>query len=359
MDVITVLQPENHVLINKNTKTITKFLPKEDFSPVFENQNTKEVYGFFFSYPIIFSILCLTFVLSIPFMQNRVGGYRLGQISFSSDNLIENYLRNAVSEQDSSILEKEGLGTDLSFKSFSVEYKNYTVKSGETISSIISRFGLKNISTLLSVNGIDNARRIKSGQILKIPSMDGLIYTVMRGDTISKIAQKYSLSITALLDVNDLDSETLVLGQKLFIPGATLSTYELRKALGELFIMPINGRLTSNYGTRNDPFTGVKSFHTGIDLAAPTGTIIKAALDGKVAATGYSSVYGNYAIISHDGGYQTLYGHMSAISCKKGQTIVQGGRVGLVGNTGYSTGSHLHFTVYKNGKTIDPFSVLK
>ena len=147
-------------------------------------------------------------------------------------------------------------------------------------------------------------------------------------------------------------------GQTLFIPGGSLSTMALRRAMGELFISPVLGRLTSPYGYRKDPFTGVRSFHTGIDIAAPTGTAIKATLDGKVATTGYSPVYGNYVIITHDAGYQSLYGHMSTINVLRGQNVIQGARLGSVGNTGYSTGSHLHFSVYRNGKMVNPSSLL-
>ncbi|MBQ5432404.1 MAG: M23 family metallopeptidase, partial [Treponema sp.] len=108
-----------------------------------------------------------------------------------------------------------------------------------------------------------------------------------------------------------------------------------------------------------DPFTGIKQHHTGIDMACPTGTPIKAAKSGKVSFTGYSNVYGKYVIVTHADGYQTLYGHMSRITTKKGQVVDQGSQLGLVGSTGYSTGPHLHLSVYKNGKLIDPLSVLK
>jgi murein DD-endopeptidase MepM/ murein hydrolase activator NlpD len=134
---------------------------------------------------------------------------------------------------------------------------------------------------------------------------------------------------------------------------------DLRKALGELFVTPVMGRLTSPFGYRSDPFTGVRTFHTGIDIAAPTGTAVKATLDGKIATTGFSSVYGNYVIVTHGEGYQSLYAHLSSVSVKRGQRITQSAVIGRVGNTGYSTGSHLHFSVYKHGKMIDPKSVLK
>jgi murein DD-endopeptidase MepM/ murein hydrolase activator NlpD len=132
-------------------------------------------------------------------------------------------------------------------------------------------------------------------------------------------------------------------------------------ALGELFKCPITAkwRLSSPYGNRADPFTGVKKFHTGMDMAAPTGTPVKAALDGKVVAVSFNQVYGNYVIISHINGYQSLYAHLHTATAKVGQRINQGDKLGLVGSTGYSTGPHLHFTVYKNGKLVNPQELIK
>ena len=94
-------------------------------------------------------------------------------------------------------------------------------------------------------------------------------------------------------------------------------------------------------------------------MAAPLKTQVKASADGKVSVCSYSPVYGNYVIITHDNGYQTLYAHLYAATVKKGQVVTQGTKIGLLGNTGYSTGPHLHFSVYKNGKLINPFEVLK
>ena len=89
-------------------------------------------------------------------------------------------------------------------------------------------------------------------------------------------------------------------------------------------------------------------------MACPTGTSIFAALPGRVTATGYNSTYGNYVIVTHQGGYKTLYGHMSAITCVKGAYVTQDTRIGKVGSTGMSTGPHLHFTVFKNSKQVNP-----
>lgn len=243
-----------------------------------------------------------------------------------------------------------------------VKFTNYTVKSGDTISGISKKFGLKNISTLIAINNIDNVRQLRSGQKLLIPSVDGIPYTVQSNDTLAGLSVRHGIAVEDILDVNDLASAELIIGQKLFIPGGKLDSATLKKAMGELFIYPIAGkyRLTSKFGRRADPFTGIASSHTGIDLAISQGTPIKATMSGKIIAVGYTNVYGNYVIIDHENGYQTLYAHMQKPSpLKKGQRVAQGKQIGLVGNTGYSTGPHLHFTVYKNGKLIDPLSVLK
>lgn len=241
-----------------------------------------------------------------------------------------------------------------------VSYQTYKVQKGDTISGITKKFGLSNISTLISVNDIGNVRQLASGQKLKIPSIDGIIYTIKNGDSLASIVSKYNVKLETLIDVNELESEILVSGEQLFIPGAAMDSKSLKEAMGELFILPIKAkfRWTSPYGARIDPIANVKSFHTGTDMACPTGTPIYASMSGTISTTGVNRVYGNYVIIDHGNGYQTLYAHMSKIIAKKGQWVSQGTKIGLVGSTGYSTGPHLHFTVYKNGKLINPMSVL-
>ena len=242
-----------------------------------------------------------------------------------------------------------------------VTFSEYKVRSGDTISGISRKFGLSNISTLIAVNGISNVRQLKSGQNLKIPSADGLVHSVKLGDSLSSLSVKYGVTVEDLLDVNDLESQVLTAGQTLFIPGARLSSETLRMAMGELFTWPLKGswRLTSNYGRRADPFTGVTSFHTGIDMAMPSGTPVYSSMSGKIESVGYTNIFGNYVIIKHVNGYQTLYAHLTKSLVKSGQNVAQGAKIGLVGSTGYSTGPHLHFTVFKNGKLVDPMTVLK
>lgn len=261
-------------------------------------------------------------------------------------------------EEDGSI---QGMNVKYTFKE-PVTFSKYTVKSGDTISGISKKFNLKNISTIIAVNNIENVRSLNAGKKLIIPSIDGLYYTVRSGDTIESIAKKQSVSVEDLLDVNDIVSENLVIGKRLFIPGAKLDKVTLRNAMGDSFIDPLKNiawRLTSKCGWRPNPFTGVKQYHPGIDMAIKQGTPIYAAMAGKVVSCGWSNVYGNYVIIDHGNGYQSLYGHMFKKMCKLNQQVTTSTKIGLVGSTGYSTGPHLHFTVYKNGKVVDPLTLIK
>jgi len=305
---------------------------------------------------LIFSILYA--ILAVPLLRNGAGAYSIRTMHFSEEPSFSRALNAYIFPEHENFSDHD-TGVAVNDYVSAVTFKDYTVKKGDTVSGIASGAGLRNFGTLLSVNNIDNARRISVGQVLRIPSADGLLYTVKKGETLAGIAAAHNVSVTALLDANDLTNETLSVGQKLFIPGAALSSFELRKALGELFIYPIHGRLTSPFGYRSDPFTGARSFHSGVDLAAPTGTSVKATLDGRIAETGFNRIYGNYVIITHDRGYQSLYGHLSAIYVKRGQYVTQGAVVGAVGKNGYFSGApFLHF-FYKNGSLINPFSVLK
>jgi murein DD-endopeptidase MepM/ murein hydrolase activator NlpD len=122
--------------------------------------------------------------------------------------------------------------------------------------------------------------------------------------------------------------------------------------------MPVKGRLTSPYGYRIHPIYGVRKLHTGIDIAASSGTAIKAAGDGVVVFAGRWGGYGNCVILDHGGGVATLYGHCSRLAVSEGQNVTQGQSIAYVGSTGLSTGPHLHFEVRRDGHPVDPMGYL-
>ncbi|MDR1318777.1 MAG: M23 family metallopeptidase [Treponema sp.] len=236
-------------------------------------------------------------------------------------------------------------------------WTSYTVKRGDSVSKIAADNAIS-MDAIIASNNIRNARRLREGEVLRIPNMDGIPYTIKKDDSLSKISKSMGVPPEAILDANDLRSDTLILGQQIFIPGAKMRRDDLRLALGELLIYPIRGRLTSPFGWRSDPISGVRRYHAAIDLAASLGTTVKAAMDGRVSTLGNNATYGKFIILSHDGGYQTMYAHLSLISVKEGDRVIQEGKIGEVGNTGYSTGPHLHFAVYKNGKPVNPLDFL-
>lgn len=240
---------------------------------------------------------------------------------------------------------------------YTLTLSSHTVKKNETLDAIAKRFGVR-LDTLISVNGIKDVRRLSVGATLKIPSIDGVMQTIRKGDTLSAIATARGVSMLDIIDANDLGSQTIVPGQSLFIPGARLSSYELKQALGTLVMWPIRGKISSYFGYRANPFTGIRQFHNGLDIVGTENTVIKAAMDGRVAETGYSTLFGNFIIIAHPDNYQTLYAHLNAIKVKAGSLIAQGAAVGLLGSTGYSTGPHLHFGVFRKGVAVDPLRLL-
>lgn len=129
---------------------------------------------------------------------------------------------------------------------------------------------------------------------------------------------------------------------------------------GEM-LWPVPGqyRITSNFGGRADPITGVWSSHGGTDIAAPYNTPIVAANNGVVIFAGSHYSYGNYVIVDHGGGIATLYAHCTKLLVSKGQAVSRGEKIALVGSTGYSTGPHLHFEVRVNGVRQDAMKYLK
>jgi murein DD-endopeptidase MepM/ murein hydrolase activator NlpD len=119
--------------------------------------------------------------------------------------------------------------------------------------------------------------------------------------------------------------------------------------------LPIHGRITSGFGRRTDPFNHRPAFHGGIDFKGRVGSKVTATADGVVKSSGYDADgFGNYVIVRHGGGYETLFGHLSTILCKRGDTISRGDVIGLLGNTGRSTGPHLHYEIHRQGRPVDP-----
>jgi murein DD-endopeptidase MepM/ murein hydrolase activator NlpD len=239
------------------------------------------------------------------------------------------------------------------------EWQQYRVLRGDSVSGIAQRFGVS-VGAIIASNNITNARRLQEGAVLRIPNIDGIPYQIRRGDSLSRISASFNVPLEIILDVNDLQSETIRMGDTIFIPGARMNDIDLRMSLGELFMYPLATRqVTSPFGMRRDPISRAMQFHNGVDFRANIGTTVVASLDGVVSNTGENRLYGKYIIISHSNGYKTFYAHLNVISVREGDRVARGRKIGESGNTGYSTGPHLHFGIFdRNNRWVNPLELL-
>lgn len=243
----------------------------------------------------------------------------------------------------------------------------YIVKSTDTISGIAQMFDVT-VNTIRWANGMGAKDGVKPGQELLILPITGVKHTVKKGDSIASISKAYSKNTNNPIDPDEVAqynglgvADKLEVGSIIIIPDGEVSipAASVKKpssggklpsapassgvSTGGYFIKPTNGIKTQGY---HGPYNA-------LDIGAPVGTPIVAAASGKVIvarSSGYNGGYGKMVIIQHSNGTQTLYGHMSAVSVTQGQTVEQGQKIGAVGNTGRSTGPHLHWEV-RGGKT--------
>lgn len=123
-------------------------------------------------------------------------------------------------------------------------------------------------------------------------------------------------------------------------------------------LWPVYGRLMSSFGTRSDPFSGEGAFHSGVDITAPHGTMVKASADGVVSHADWGGSYGRLVVVDHGNGLQTYYAHLSRVDVIAGQEVRRGQTMGAAGSSGRSTGAHLHYEVRQNGTPVNPYMFL-
>ena len=190
-------------------------------------------------------------------------------------------------------------------------------------------------------------RQVEKIAGIKSPSRGGGI-----GDDISFEVLEPTDTLQVLKEVLENKEKEL----KIFIDDLE-KRFEYLETVPDLW--PTKGRLTSTFGNRKNPFGRGIRFHHGIDVANSTGTDIWAAGSGKVIFSGYKTGLGRAIIIEHNNEYTTIYGHNSKLLVNEGDRVEKGQVISKMGSTGRSTGSHLHFEIHKNGKPIDPLTILK
>ena len=233
----------------------------------------------------------------------------------------------------------------------------YQRRSGEDLFSLNARLGLR-YDTLVTLNGTAGTDAFNGRTSILIPSQDGLfINNPPRGDL-------EDMMLSTRLHEGTRPQQLVIArdGRRdavYFFPADSFTPMERSYFLGILFRLPIDKvRITSVYGWRSDPFTGKPEFHSGVDFGAPEGTGVRAARAGVVEEVGNNQVLGNFIVLTHTGGYQTIYGHLSTISVTMNQKVETGELIASVGHTGLATGSHLHFEVRTKAGTRDPLRLL-
>ncbi|MBV9349680.1 MAG: peptidoglycan DD-metalloendopeptidase family protein [Patescibacteria group bacterium] len=245
------------------------------------------------------------------------------------------------------------------------------MRDGDTLAKIAKMFDISE-NTILWANDLKKASDVKPGDTLTILPVSGIEHVVTKGETVASLAKKFGADPTDISDFNDLpDGASLTVGETIIIPdgidspppvippkakgnssssstssssAGSVGSYERLipgyggESLPGYFIRPING------GVKTQGLHG----YNAVDLGTPVGTPVMAAAEGTVIVargSGYNGGYGKYIAINHSNGTQTVYGHLSEVYVTVGQHIDQGSIIGLSGNTGRSTGPHLHFEV--------------
>jgi murein DD-endopeptidase MepM/ murein hydrolase activator NlpD len=237
-----------------------------------------------------------------------------------------------------------------------LKFYTYKVKEKENFWVVMSKCSM-DMDTLMSVNGLTSPFQVVPGTVLYIPNMRGI---VVSGDNLKDVYTVTTAEKINIKYVKTVNKSESLQKKFLFIPCGKISPLERSLFLGTAFLSPIQyGKATSGFGSRKDPFNSMRTeFHKGIDLGCRIGTKVHAARSGEVIYTGYEEGYGNIVIVEHEFGYKSYYGHLSKMLVKKGDTVKSGSLIALSGNTGRSTGPHLHFEIRKNGKALNPMTFL-
>ena len=295
------------------------------------------------------------------------------------------------------------------------EQITYKVKKKDTIPAIAKKYGIKQDTILMNNKDALN-NKMKVGDTITFPSIDGLYYKLEKNDTLAKIAKKYGISVVDIVDYNNINPKKLKAGSTIFLKGVTLQKYkdvegrliaaqqakedkkknknkekekEQEKEKPEKppkgtkgsppppppednddggrsaaysgagFAYPVRyAGVSSPFGNRYHPVLKRYILHTGVDLVAKY-VPLRAAKAGVVTFAGNMSGYGKIIIIRHDNGYETRYAHLSVISTNVGEHVNQGDLIGKTGNSGRTTGAHLHFEIRQNGVPKNPMKYLR
>ena len=252
------------------------------------------------------------------------------------------------------------VAVDTTIKSSAGMLQHYTVKTGDSLTGIASRFGVS-MMTVWWANHLTSKDALHVGEDLVIPPVNGLVVTVQAGDTLDSIAAANSISISDIIAMNDLQDPNLIVGQVLLLPGAKGDPIPTPKPKPTKAPSSGGGRSSSASGGSFVYVSGSWAWpvpggyisqyfhygHYGVDIAATYGSAIVSPRAGTVVFAGWKDNGGGYQVwIYHGNGLYTGHHHMSRVLVSAGQTVAKGQLIGRVGATGWATGPHDHFEVW-------------
>ena len=236
----------------------------------------------------------------------------------------------------------------------------YVVREGDTLSGIAAMFDVS-VNTIVWGNDLKRNAPLKIGQTLTILPVTGVRYTVKKGDTLASIAKALHGDSEEIIAFNGLESEVLAAGDQIIVPNGEIPAPAVSPRTSRAVAGGTSSSASQSAGYFMRPLVGgvrTQGVHgyNGVDIAAPVGTPFLASAAGEVIvarSSGWNGGYGQYIVVRHANGTQTLYAHASQIIVGVGQRVVQGQVIGYVGSTGRSTGAHLHFEI--RGGPRNPF----
>jgi len=238
----------------------------------------------------------------------------------------------------------------------------HKIKLGENFWTVARKYGA-NIDTVIGCNPELDDLKARLNQEIIISNKIGVLHQVLeKEETLDLIAELYKVDKEKIKKVNNLKNEKINILDMLFIPGAkpVYMSDNLRQLYVKrsMFRSPLCGTYTSLFGTRTHPVTGEKHGHKAVDIRAKIGTWVGASAEGVVVFAGWDDNLGYYIKIQHKDGYTSVYGHLSKIYVRPWQKVRSGQLIAKTGNSGRTTGPHLHFAIYKNGVALNPLNFL-
>lgn len=379
------LEVTKSITLKKTLDNTTKFLSSSEIEKI-ARQDLKLKMPGVIMYADGKEIARVANVAAIKSVEDGVGEYYKSRYSSGKYKVISNDIKEKITTSSTLLDPKEIQDVDEAIKGIvngKGEQKIYTIKQGDTIWDVALKNNIS-IEQIQAANAGKNLDKIQIDDKIKLAVIEPYLHveTVLTFKTTepipyttkiaydkkkakgyksvsqkgksgkSEIEKKITIVNGDVAGEEVINNKVLVAAvAETVVMGTKKATYVASGGTGR-FGWPVRGLITSRYGRR------WREFHTGLDIAVPRGTGVKAADGGVVSFAGWNGGYGLCVMIKHGNGYQTLYGHMSKLNVRSGQKVSKGQKIGSSGSTGRSTGPHVHFEVRKNGSNVNPSKYL-